>query len=228
MTAETGISSTGVVHRYYKCFSKKKRANNCGKHNVKKDYIENFVFEKAKEYVLKPQVIESIATVVSEKFNSELSKSYVLIKLKDELKEKTRAINSMLDAIKKGFYTRSTQERLLKLEQKQAEIEDKVAYEESHQLKPLEKSQIIDFLNVYARKKFDSKRDRNDFFNNFILRVNLFDDGISIVYNTSLNPATEIYNRPEDDPDDDPNDGGTTIYKQEIEMSENDIKKIAV
>ena len=56
----------------------------------------------------------------------------------------------------------------------------------------------------------------------------MFDDGISIVYNTSLNPATEIYNRPEDDPDDDPNDGGTTIYKQEIEMSENDIKKIAV
>lgn len=117
MTAETGTSSTGVIHRYYKCFGKKKRANNCGKHNVKKDDIENFVFEKAKEYVLKPQVIDGIATVVSEKFNSELSKNYVLIKLKDELKEKTRAINSMLDAIEKGIYTRSTQERLLKLEQ---------------------------------------------------------------------------------------------------------------
>ena len=37
-------------------------------------------------------------------------------------------------------------------------------------------------------------KDRNDFFNNFISRVNLFDDRITIVYNTSLNPATEIYN----------------------------------
>ncbi len=115
MTAETGTSSTGVVHRYYKCFGKKKRANNCGKHNVKKDEIENFVFEKTKEYVLQPKTIESIATVVVDKFNSELTNNYVLIKLQEELKEKTRAINSMLDAIEKGIYTRSTQERLLKL-----------------------------------------------------------------------------------------------------------------
>lgn len=64
---------------------------------------------------------------------------------------------------------------------------------------------------------------RNDFFNNFISRGNLFDDRITIVYNTSLNPVTEIYNRPENDPDDDPNDGGTTIYKQDVRH-----KKIAV
>ena len=81
MTAETGASSTGIVHRYYKCFGKKKRANNCGKHNIKKDEIENFVFEKTKEYVLQPKTIESIATVVVDKFNSELANNYVLIKL---------------------------------------------------------------------------------------------------------------------------------------------------
>lgn len=86
---------------------------------------------------------------------------------------------------------------MLKLEQEQAELEDKIAYEESHQLKPLEKFKIVEFLKIYAKQKFESKRDRNDFFNNFISRVNLFDDRITIVYNTSLNPATEIYNRPE-------------------------------
>ena len=96
----------------------------------------------------------------------------------------------MLDAIEKGIYTRSTQERLLKLEQEQAELEGKIAYEESHQLKPLEKSKIIEFLKIYAKQKFEIKRDRNDFFNNFISRINLFDDRITIVYNTSLNPAT--------------------------------------
>lgn len=226
MTAETGTSSTGTIHRYYKCFGKKKKANNCSKHNVKKEEIENFVFEKTKEYVLQPKIIESIATVVVNKFNSEISNNYVLMKLQEELKEKTRAINSMLDAIEKGIYTRSTQVRLLKLEQEQAELEDKIAYEENHQIKSLEKSKIVEFLKIYAKQKFESKRDKNDFFNNFISRVNLFDDKITIVYNTSLNPATEIYNRPENDPDDDSNNGETTIYKQEIEMSENDIKKL--
>ena len=132
----------------------------------------------------------------------------------------------MLDAIEKGIYTRSTQERLLKLEQEQVELEDKSAYEECHQLKPLEKSKIIEFLKIYAKQRFESKRDRNDFFNNFISRVNLFNDRIAIVYNTSLNPATEIYNRPENNLDDDTNDSGTTIYKQDVELTENDIKKL--
>ena len=115
---------------------------------------------------------------------------------------------------------------MLKLEQEQAELEDKIAYEESHQLKPLEKSKIIEFLKIYAKQRFESKRDRNDFFNNFISRVNLFNDRITIVYNTSLNPATEIYNSPENGPDDNPNDGGTTIYKQDVELTEKDIKKL--
>ena len=47
-----------------------------------------FVFEKTKEYVLQPKTIESIATVVVDKFNSELTNNYVLIKLQKELKEK--------------------------------------------------------------------------------------------------------------------------------------------
>ena len=51
-----------------------------------------------------------------------------------------------------------------------------------------------------------------------------FDDRITIVYNTSLNPATKIYNKPKNDPNDNPNDSGITIYKQDIKMSENDIK----
>ncbi len=226
MTAETGTSSTGAIHRYYKCFCKKKKANNCSKHNVKKEDIENFVFEKTKEYVLQPKIIEQIADVVVDKFNSEISESAVLFKLKEELKDKIKAITSILDAIEKGIYTKSTQERLLKLEQEQAELEDKIAYEESHQLKPLEKSKIVEFLKVYANKKFDSKTDKNDFFNNFILRVNLFDDRITIVYNTSFNPSEEIYKRPENNPDNDQNGGGTTIYKQDVEIRENEIKKL--
>ena len=53
----------------------------------------------------------------------------------------------------------------------------------------------------------------------------MFENKISKTRFCSLNPATEIYNRPENNPDDDLNDSGTTIYKQDIEMSENDIRK---
>ena len=209
MTAETGTSSTGVVHRYYKCFGKKKKANNCGKHNVKKDEIENFVFEKTKE---------SIATVVVDKFNGELANNYVLIKLQEELKEKTRAINSMLDAIEKGIITKSTQDRLLKLENEKALLEDKIAYEQAHSLKPLEKDKIKKFLNTYARKNFDSKTDRNDFFNGFISKVTLYDNGVVIEYNLGIDNESKEYNNPDGN--------GTTIRKEEIVISDDKNKKL--
>ena len=53
----------------------------CDKHNVRKDTIEDFVFEKSKNYVLEPNVIDSIAKVVVNRFNSELSNNVVLTKL---------------------------------------------------------------------------------------------------------------------------------------------------
>ena len=227
MVAETGTSKTGAVHRYYKCSGKKKKITKCDKHNVRKDTIEDFVFEKTKKYVLEPNVIDSIAEVVVNRFNSELSNNAVLTKLQEELKEKNKAIDSILNAMEKGIITNSTQERLMKLENEKAILEDKVEYEQNHQIKPLEKEQIVNFLKGYARKQFDNKTDKNEFFNNFILKVLLYDDKITIVYNTSLNPAGEIYSRPNDNDDNNGNsDNGTTIYKKEIEISDADNKKL--
>ena len=226
MTAETGTSATGRIYKYYKCSGKKKKLCKCNKHNVKKDDIENFVFEKTKKFVLEPKVIDSIAEVVVSKFNSEISENAILAKLKEELKTKDKAINAILDALEKGICTKSTQERLLKLENEKEKIEEQIAYEEAHQIKPLEKQQIIDFLNIYAKKKFNSSTDRNDFFNNFITKVILYDDKITIMYNTSLNPGEEIYhvNTKNDTTDD--NDDGTTIYNKEVEIIEEDNKKL--
>ena len=97
-------------------------------------------------------------------------------------------------------------------------LEEKIAVEKAHSLKPLEKKNIVNFLKIYASKDFDSVRDRNDFFNNFISRVNLYDDRITIVYKTSLNPTEEIYNKPDNDPNNNDNSGGTTIYKAELNL----------
>ncbi len=224
MTAETGTSKTGAIHKYYKCYGKKKKVKDCTKHNVRKEDIENFVFEKTKEYVLQTNVINDIADVVVTKFNAEISQNAVLIKLEEELKQKEKAISSMLDAIEKGIFTTSTQERLVKLENEKAVLEDKIAVEQAHNLKPLEKKTIVEFLNIYMKSKFDSVRDKNDFFNNFILRVNLYDDKITIVYNTSLNPSKEVYFKDDNKPDDNLNDGGTTIFSTELDLTENNEK----
>ena len=59
------------------------------------------------------------------------------------------------------------------------------------------------------------------------MKVLLYDDKITIVYNTSLDPAEEIYSRLNDKDDNNGNsDNGTTIYKKEIEISDADNKKL--
>lgn len=47
---------------------------------------------------------------------------------------------------------------------------------------------------------------------------------IIIVYNTSLNPTEEIYNKSDNDPNNNDNNGGTTIYKTELNF-ENEQEK---
>ena len=200
------------------CFGKKKKTIDCEKHNVRKECIEDFVFEITKEHVLKPEVIDKISQVVIDKFNSEISDNFVLQKLKAELKEKDKSINSMLDVIEKGVITKSTQERLLKLENEKSAIEGQIDYEEAHSIKPIEKDKIKQFLSIYARKNFDSKTDRNDFFNEFISKVTLYDNGVVIEYNSGVNKGQKEYNRPNDD--------GTTIFKKDIEISGDKNKKL--
>ena len=66
------------------------------------------------------------------------------------------------------------------------------------------------------------------------MNISLYYDKITIIYNTSLNPAEEIYNRQNIDNNDDNNDNnsdnksdsGTTIYKKEIEVLDADNKKL--
>lgn len=46
----------------------------------------------------------------------------------------------------------------------------------------------------------------------------MYDDRITIAYNTSLNPTEEIYNKPDNDSNNNDNNGGTTIYKTELNL----------
>lgn len=61
------------------------------------------------------------------------------------------------------------------------------------------------------------------FYSGFFI-FHLYDDRITIDYNTSLNPTEEIYNKPDDDPNNNDNNGGTTIYKTELNF-ENEQEK---
>ncbi len=192
MTAETGTSHNGQIYHYYKCFGKKKNKHTCSKKNFKQVELEDLVFSQTVKYVLQPKIMEQIAKMVVAKFNSEIKRSTALDNFERELKQTDKAINSIMTAIENGIYTKTTKERLLALEAQKEVLEQNIIVEKSKQVKPLEVDSIKRFLNYYARKDYETKYVKNDFFNSFINRVVLFDDKIYIFYNTNIENPTEL------------------------------------
>ena len=192
MTAEDGTSHTGKVYHYYKCFNRKLHKEQCNKANITKERLEDLVFGKTVEYVLQPSIIDKLAAAVTEKFNESLQKSDTLALLEKEQKQVQKAIDGFLSAIAAGIVTKSTKEKLLELERQSDELGSKIAVEKARQIQPLDVEKVKAFLTYFARKKYQSNEEKNEFFNSFIYRVVLFDDCIYIFYNTSPNMPTKV------------------------------------
>ena len=192
MTAETGTSKTGKVHRYYKCFNRKRNASACGKKNYRQKDLEELVFNTTAEYVLKPDVIERIAEIVVERFNAEITKPAALTALESEWKETEKGIKGFLSAIEQGIITKATKDMLLELEARKEELESKIAVEQARQIQPLELATVKAFLNYFAKKRYESGEARNEFFNSFVNKVILYDDRVLIFYNTEPNAPRTI------------------------------------
>ena len=192
MTAEGGTSQTGKQYHYYKCFNRKRNKELCRKHNVSKQYIEDLVFEKTVEYVLRPEIIDDIAHSVTDAFNKSLEESAALTLLEKELAGVKSAIDGFLSAIAAGVVTKSTKERMLLLEAQKEELENKIALEKQCTVQPLKYETVRAFLYYFSKKKYKSNEEKNEFFNSFIYRVVLFDDYIYIFYNTSPEYPTKV------------------------------------
>lgn len=129
MTAESGTSKTGKVHRYYKC-SCRKQKNKCDKKNERKDPIERLIVEYTVKEILTKDNIDRIATKAMEIVEKELQDTSVLTSLKDNLKETNKKLKNLLSAIEQGIITSSTKERLEELENDRKIIEGQIIKEE--------------------------------------------------------------------------------------------------
>lgn len=183
MTAETGTSVTGRVYHYYKCFGKKQKNVSCTKKNAKKDALENLVFNATIKYVLRPDIIDKAAKIITKRFNSDLKKSAVLQALEKDLAMCNKAIDGIMAAIEQGIVTKTTRERLTDLERQQSIIEEKLAVEQAKQVKPITEDNVRAFIKYFANKRYETQEAKNEFFNSFINRVILYDDRAVIIYN---------------------------------------------
>ncbi len=192
ITAEKGTSHTGKVYNYYKCARKKKNTKNCTSGSYSRQALEDTIFKITIEEVLKPNMIDEIAKIIVEKYNSDIKDNTTIQMLHNSIKEVNRSINAMLKAIESGIITKTTKDRLLALEEQKGELETKLSAEEAIQIKPLKYEEVKSFITYFAKKKYRNDEEKNEFFNIFINRVIVYKDSIAVFFNNSPHTPKEI------------------------------------
>lgn len=195
MVGYSGTSKTGKLHTYYMCNKARKKL--CNKKAVKKDYIEDLVVEEARA-ILTNDNIKKIATKVVEIANAEKDKTVLknLYKeLKDNEKQKNNLFSSLkiceIDAVKKSIF-----EEINKMEIEHQRIEKLIAIEESHNV-ILTVNEVRFFLTQLKRGNINDIKYRKLLINTLIYQVFLYDDSITIIFNTQGKHFEKKIPRPE-------------------------------
>ena len=187
MTGFSGTGKQGKVYHYYICNGRKKKT--CDKKMVKKSYIEDLVVSECRR-LLTPENIRKIAAEVMAIFNKSEETDY-LRQLKKSLSKNKRRQDNTLDAITESdnpSYRKRLAEKLTELEKEQTVLEAQIAKEE--QVLPNISEQGIRFFLTELRKgNADDIRYRKTLIDVFVNRIYLYDDRITITYNSGDHPV---------------------------------------
>lgn len=129
LVGESGRSSTGEVYRYYKCAARKKDPQACQLHTERKEELEDFVVGYICREVLTDENIQLIAEKEFALLEEEAADKSLLMALQAEYKQVSAKVENILEAIEQGIITPKTKDRLLELESRQTELEDRIVRE---------------------------------------------------------------------------------------------------
>lgn len=195
MVGYSGTSKTGKLHTYYMCNNAKKKL--CAKKAVRKDYIEDLVVEEARA-ILTDENIKKIAIKVVEIANAEKDNS-VLKNLHKQLRENEKQKNNLFNSLKiceVDIVRKSIFEEINKMEIERQRIEKQIAIEESHNV-ILTVNEVKFFLSQLKRGNINDIKYRKLLINTLIYQVFLYDDSITIVFNTQDKTYEKKIPRPE-------------------------------
>lgn len=184
MTGESGTSKTGAIHYYYKCFEKKKHTRPCTMPSIRKDEIEDTVFEICCD-VLNSGFIPYVVDMAYKVHQEELEANIAIINLQSLLAEKEKALNNIMTAIEQGIITASTKQRLMEIEEEVESIKYQIVCEKAKAEESLTKDDYRAFLSDFIGKQVNNDAFKQDIIDFFIRQIVLFRDKIRITFNYS-------------------------------------------
>lgn len=184
MRGTSGTGKGGNKFYYYACHNKIFKHAPCTKKNVNKEWLEGEVTRLTAEYILNDDIIDYIADKVVKVQAEEQADKSMLRYYENELKETQSALNNLVKAIEAGMVTATTKARLFELEERKAALEISIE-KEKIQYPPLEKMQVVYFLQRFKGGAVDDKEYQRQIIDLFVNKVIVYDDRITITYNVS-------------------------------------------
>jgi DNA invertase Pin-like site-specific DNA recombinase len=187
----TGFSCTGrnnTIYRYYTCNGAKKKL--CDKRMVGKDYIEDLVIDECRK-LLTDKNINKIAKEVVAVCEAEKDTTN-LRRLKNLLSENERKQKNLMDAIMECDISSLRKKLSLQapeLEKEHARIEKEIALEEKN-YPTLTVPKIKFFLTALKDGDINDMKYRKTLINVFVNAIYLYDDKITLVFNSGDMPVT--------------------------------------
>lgn len=200
MTGYSGTGKSGKLHHYYVCNTVKKKGE-CHKKNVRKQWIEDLVIQICRQ-ILTPtnihSIVEGVMNAASQQSkNTELEHYQQLLKSVE--KKRSNLLNAVMecdiDTVRKSLY-----EQLAILEDERANLQHCISLENARAQK-ITPEMVEFFLCELRDGNADEPEYRRLLINGFINKIYLYDNKLTIFFNTGLNPkeiTTELLTEVED------------------------------
>lgn len=190
MTGFSGVGKQGKVYHDYICNGRKARPRTCNKKMVHKEYIESLVVSECRR-LLSTENIRRIAAEVVAIGEAEKDTS-VLKHLQKLMADNERKQKNTIDAIMESgieSVRKALGERLPVLEAEHRELEKQIA-EEGKPYPTLTEEDVTFFLTQLRKGNINDVKYRKTLIFIFVNRIYLYDDRITITYNSGDEPVT--------------------------------------
>ena len=185
----TGLSGTGQsgkkYYYYYSCVHARK--NQCAKKAVSKDRIEDLVLTETRK-LLTTERINIIAKAVVE-FSEQESDSSELKRFERLLKENQKATHNLVKALESGQVIDVIAEQIKVRQQEKQQLE-KTITEEASKHHMLTIQEVRFFLHKLKDGDINDIKYRKTLINVLVNRIYLYDDKMTILYNTQDGQST--------------------------------------
>lgn len=179
----SGKSHTGKKFKYYKC-----KNPACPRRYIRKDKLEQVVFDETKKFCLNGSMLKQAAKQTYQYMLKMSQSDEDIAELKQTISECDKKIANIVVAVESGIYSPEIGTRLTELRQAKEEAEQEL----KHRSTPfnLTEKDVEKYLTEYARHAYDSNEDHaQKVLTSFINRIEVYDEYMIIFFNIFQNES---------------------------------------